>query len=363
MVALDNDKVNAREKVQCPALVALALAASSAALGGCSLYKDAPADLGPSATSFVEDMDLPTSRPQHIDLLFVIDDSPAIAPYEDAVRENLPRFADTLDEFQGGFPDTHIGFIAGDDPVLHGGSGVTGSYIESVPHLVGPPDQNFTDLAAAFRSLGDLGAAGSPDQPLLATAVRALVDSRNGHFRRPDADLVVVVIAPADDHSLASIDTLAAQVALLARPPRVVVAGVITPGAPRMTAFLDSFPNRSSVVDIRHEDLTDSLLLFRPSLGTEKISSPCMQGALVDADPTAPGLQPICAVSDVQHLDHPEQTEQRLSACDVTGSARPCWRITVQPEICPIGSQLALEVLRADFAPDDDHVIAQCEVE
>ena len=234
---------------------------------------------------------------------------------------------------------------------------MTGAYIESRPQYAGPPLTDFSSLPAAFSSLGDLGSAGSPEQPLFATAIRALTAAGNVDFRRPNAELCVVFIAPADDHSLASVDTLAAQLAVLPAVVHPVVAGIYSPGAPRMTAFLNAFPNRSTAVDIHLQDLSDGLILLGGWIGSH-LASPCIDATLVDLDPGAPGLQPSCSVSDVQR---PAGTEQALPACDATGSIRPCWRIAVDAQSCPPDPQLALEVLRADFPPDDTSVVAQCE--
>jgi hypothetical protein len=162
-----------------------------------------------------------------IDLLFVIDDSPAMANMEAKLATQLPRFLPVLVEPPSHF-DLHVGVVS---------SSLGGGRFTDVPgcEAGGPGDQggrfshpadaglhpgdtfmrfngdpiNFNgDAGTVFSHLAALGHAGCQYPQPLEAARRALTkaqdpaDPDNRGFLRPDAELGVVIITNGDDCSV-----------------------------------------------------------------------------------------------------------------------------------------------------------------
>jgi hypothetical protein len=343
-----------------------AAALALALLAGCSTFgSDAP--LEPDTSTGVEYKDIPVTTERRVDLLFVIDDSAAMAPFEPTLRENWPQFMNVLDTIQGGLPEFHIGVVTGDP--------ADGGDMQRSPHVRGPflvhdgsASQNYDEkLADVFSELADVGTHGAPLQQPLAMAMRALRDPRNLGFLRADAYLAVVLVSARDDHSPGPVSEVVSELmALKDDPARIIVAdisgpddapcmydGAIALQAPRLVTFIDAFPNRSTFTTICNNDLTDGLVLFG-GFPEQPIGSPCLDKPL---HMTADGDYD-CSVSDVQHPGTSQQTEQILPSCE-TGTL-PCWEIISDPQDCSANDSLALQVERAGDVPDDDHVIAEC---
>jgi hypothetical protein len=134
--------------------------------------------------------------------------------------------------------------------------------------------------------------------------------------------------------------------------------------AVRMKSFLDLFPDRNTFSTVCQEDLSGALtqvaLLIRRVIG-----SPCFDAQLADVDPTTPGPQYDCTVSDVIHRGTPNQTEQVLPECNnrespMSSTNKPCWSILPDALDCPATPSLALQVERTEAPHPDTHVIAAC---
>lgn len=168
------------------------------------------------------------ARPK-LDLLFTMDDSPAMAPVRDKLTSQLPRFVEVLQGLPGGSPDLHLAVVStslasSQYPSLPGcergsrgdgggkfrhPSGCTVLAAGQNYLAVNEPDRNFTgDLTAAVQCLADVGANGCPfPQPLAATRLALEkganpLDSDNGGFLRADAQLMILLITNQDDCSV-----------------------------------------------------------------------------------------------------------------------------------------------------------------
>ncbi|MDB4955384.1 MAG: hypothetical protein JWO36_2953 [Myxococcales bacterium] len=168
--------------------------------------------------------DLPLASPPRVDILFVIDDSPAMRDHEANLVANFGRFVDVLGTISGGLPDLHIGVMTsdlgtrgasdshstasvggcvgdGDNGALRHTPGVEGAFITDRPTYAGAREVNYTSsLADRFAELASVGSHGCAfAQPL--EAVRTALDHHpaNAGFLREDANLAIVFISAQDD--------------------------------------------------------------------------------------------------------------------------------------------------------------------
>ena len=91
---------------------------------------------------------------------------------------------------------------------------------------------------------------------------------------------------------------------------------------------------------------------------------PCLDAHLADRNPSLPGVQPECAVTDVLHPDDDRRTETIIPACDTTGGATPCWRFVSDAAACPTtpdNRELVVDRGGASV-PDDTYLEIQCVV-
>ncbi|HEU0037581.1 MAG TPA: hypothetical protein VFQ53_43520 [Kofleriaceae bacterium] len=196
-------------------VLSILLLAACASEGGTS---------GPSVESRVVHKEFPIAAPAKLDLLFVVDNSPAIAAHRANLVDNAHRFAAVLESFAGGLPDVHIGVITtdvgtrgADDPTstasgdctADGDAGrlrtlpeITGRFLADFPNTTGNRVRNYTgDLGNVLASLLDAGATGCSFVRPLEAIRRALANPNNVGFLRDRAYLGVLVITARDDCS------------------------------------------------------------------------------------------------------------------------------------------------------------------
>lgn len=169
-----------------------------------------------------------------LDLLFVIDTSPAMAEAQPHLETNLRRMATVLEQIQGGLPDIHLGVVSADlgaggydvagcagtgdggrlqtSPRVDGCSPPEGSFLYSyrTPSYQCPsgqsycPEHNYEgDLGDALTCVGMLGADGCAFPQPLEAMKRALTHPDNAGFLRDEAFLFVVFLTASDDCSAA----------------------------------------------------------------------------------------------------------------------------------------------------------------
>jgi len=137
----------------------------------------------------------------------------------------------------------------------------------------------------------------------------------------------------------------------------------------RLNDFVTSFGDHGLFRTICQGDYSQTLrdigdLLF------ESVS-PCLAGdvAADDIDPTTPGLQLDCTVTDVVNLNTSEQHETIIPRCPMKDAStpdtatRPCWWVKSDPAACAAPSSgIELHVERAGAPPVGDNVKVSCAI-
>ncbi len=322
----------------------LAVAALVAAFAGCGGSLPGLCEDGSCHTQAWSQRTFQSFFDPKVDLLIVVDDTSAIAPHLDALAAG---FADMARQLQDPGPkiSLHAGFIraGGCDARTRGATCGLEASEEFVRSEWCQTISNFNypaDLSGAFVCLGDFGADDcGPAQPL-AAAVRALAGPPLpgwAGFLRPDAALMILVVAAKDDAtgaagSLAPVADLVAAVKALKTDPSYVLAAVIGPGgtcaageepAPRLTEFVNSFGANGLYYPLCGGHLGEALYRAMPNLNIDLLP-PCF-ASVRDTDPDAPGLQAECAAEDTVRGPDGTWVTGRLPSCDA--APPPCWRL------------------------------------
>ncbi len=277
-----------------------------------------PPFVGPDVDSDrVERVTLTYRGPRHLDLLFVIDGSPAMQPYAEALAANAPDFIHALETIQGGVPSVHIAVTtaAGDGTLRTAPPTIQGDYLSDVPGEIGNRVRNYTgSLADALGRLAAVGTEGPAVRMPLAAAAHVL--EQDSAFLRPDARLHVTIIASGDDQSPDSIATYAAAFrAAKLDPTRVSIGVVAPPSAVRLRAFADAFPDRATAAVIDQPDWTSALLSTVGDLGVHP-SDPCFTSVVTSECQATSSV--YGAVRDCEY------------------GMPPCYTIAVDPVNCPL---------------------------
>lgn len=319
-----------------------------------------------------------------LDILFVVDDTSAIAGEETALAAAYPQIAQILQGLPGGLSSIHLGVVAAsvDSPpscdVAAGGPprtlasacGVTNTAANQflTTTACGHNPSFSGSLADALSCLGDLGTTGcAPAQPL--TVAREILEASSvagsgwTGFLRPTAYLLLIFVAAQDDASgpaddLADVTAFASYVRGLKSDPRYqIFVSAIAPSAtcasgptiaaPRLSAFVSAF-GFNGIEGCTAGDLVSDLgaLLYHDG----EMGPPRCQTGIRDTDPATPGLQADCVVEDSVTSTAGFWSESLLKSCDV--SAPPCWAFTLGDSKCP--GKLAFSVERdSGFCPQD----------
>lgn len=177
-----------------------------------------------------ETLDVTVEPNRQLDVLFVIDNSGSMTEEQQTLARSFTAFADALGQLPGGLPDLHLGVVSsdmgtlevpiGDPGCAHSDQGdllkgdprlsnqcpqVDGKYLVDLDDRAGGRATNFTGtLPAAFACMASIGNNGCGFEAHLASMRSALdMNAANLGFLRPDAQLVVIVIADEDDCSAA----------------------------------------------------------------------------------------------------------------------------------------------------------------
>ncbi len=139
---------------------------------------------------------------------------------------------------------------------------------------------------------------------------------------------------------------------------------------PRISYFASQFPDRNQFYSLCNNDLGTGLTLIA-QLIRRVVGNPCFESDLVtdDIDPTNPGTQLQCTVSDVTRPGSANPVETILPACkmanDTTPAAntpQPCWYVKTDAVKCATyPTQLTLAIHPEQrTTPPDTHVLVQC---
>jgi hypothetical protein len=135
----------------------------------------------------------------------------------------------------------------------------------------------------------------------------------------------------------------------------------------RVESVLDAFPQQSTKTSICDPDLSGALDVIAQLL-KKKLGTPCLIGAVADADPDQSGLQPTCEVSLVRYPGSDREQETKIPSCDNAGDPsastnQPCYLFQPEPELCgdqPTG--LAIRVFPEE-QPSSTHLFVRCLVD
>lgn len=242
------------------------------------------------ATSHVEERRWPALPSQQLDLLFVIDDTTAMASYADRVGELADLVEQALETSR---LSVRIAVTSNDGMLRYAPS--------STPVLDLLLEYDFTrttnfhgTLRDNLRSMLAVGSASTgPSRPL--DAQRKVLEQDVHGFLRPRAYLMIVTVTAQDDASTVDPGEHAAWLKTLKQDPAaVVVTGIYAMPAPRLDAFYAAFPSRNVTVAIDEPDHSDAIELFL-QLQKATLGLPCANAS--DVDPATPGPQFDCTFS------------------------------------------------------------------
>ncbi len=314
----------------------------------------------PQVTSHVAGMEFLPTTANKIDLLFVIDSSPAMAAHRAHLAAKLPLLMDHLGGLTQGLPDLHVGVItANGDGQMHGRGEMTGGFLSDAPEIDGSRTKNYAGtLAEAFRAYADVGIeSAAPSRPFEAVelALGPGIDPPgiNPGFERPDSHLVVVFVTGSDDAGSENVVDHVERI-LMRRtdPTRIAAIAISGPrtgtsacgatAAPRIHGFVELFTNRNAAASICDDDLSPAISIV-DSLIKKTLGLPCWEDAPADVDLTSAGVQYDCSAYLYDRND--DATALVLPECGASPTT-PCWRIFEQPWCAsthPVGLSTRLE--------------------
>lgn len=279
-----------------------------------------------------------------LDVLVVLDTSPAMDAYRPIVRRELPTLVDALADSYGGMPDLHLGIISA-DPMLDARF-LTQAYLTDAPTPFQTRRRNYGGhLREIIATSTDRASSGTTTAPL-DMAMRAL--RRPSGFHRPDAALAVVVVAATDDASAVdasegAVEELAATLKRMKSDPSSLAASTITGDAARLDAFRAQFPNRNATAAITSDDWSDA---FAP-LGHRLV----------------PAIGPPCWLVATSESECVAWTDETTVPKCGPGVAERCWRMELEPLLCPTGSGTVTRFENVVNVPADGVVVTmQCAI-
>ncbi len=292
-----------------------------------------PSGPGIEGESHIASYYLPAVAPPMVDILFVIDDTTAMAPHQQALSA-LPEQIEQLFTGTEGFSARYqLGVVTTDaatDGNMRRSSLVSEAFIaHDASYLAAPPNYEGS-LADAFASVLPTSVASTATNQPLETARRALIDNvQNAGFLRDRAYLGLFIVTASDDASPATPAEYASALReLKSDPANVWAVGTYELGAPRLDELFALFPNRNETYSIDEPDFASALgaftQLYKTTLGYNCVEPPA------DLDPDMPGPQVDCAFVSIAD----DGSEQRLPMCDEAATG-PCWEIVeANPQIC-----------------------------
>ena len=206
----------------------------------------------------------------------------------------------------------------------------------------------------AMNNIGPKGGCASSTDSLFVDDVQSYVDFLTGFKPEPE---MVMVSAIAGDPTPVNIE--------LREPPgggnAIPALGhscsyqapdglEVADPAVRIDQLTHAFPGRGSFQTVCQQDLTVSL----SNIGYQArqlIGDPCLAVAIADTDASAPGIQPMCAVTE---------GTRDVPACDGM-NLDYCWQLVDDGQRCASSPEhLRFEILRASPAPVSTYIHVRC---
>jgi hypothetical protein len=318
-----------------------------------------------------------------IDVLFVVDDSPAMAGVVGGLAAQYSTFAQVFHGFPVGTPPLHAAFISATVPSSdctppgprNGICGLTAPDQFLTAEFCGADQNSVGTLGDTFACLGSFGVQGCGTSQPLEAARRALGGDPTGGalfgrtpFVNPASQLLIVFVTAQDDAStqdgaLVPVEDYTQFFASLATSPDnnlfISVIGpegcpgggaVLATPTPRLDNLEAAFGGNGVSTSICDASLAIALAPVSNKLGV-LIRPPCLAG-IKDTDLSMPGLQPDCTVEDTIIQSDGSQVTSTLSFCDPIAPVPPCLSFLTADAAayaCPAQSQ-PLVVLRPPVA-------------
>jgi hypothetical protein len=303
-----------------------------------------------------------------LDVLIVVDDTTVLASGEEALAAGFLKAGQILGP--GGLlprdrvPAAHVAVVPG--ARLPNGAPAPASRAAECG-IVAPGQFLTTDKCGrapnTTRPFGEtlacLGARGhestAPFEPFAAVR-RTLAPDGLAALLRPDAALMVLIVAGQDDASSVEISALVAFLKGLKSDPYKVLVSVVGPPtscpdggtelpAPRLQQLVQAFGSNGIYVPLCEDSAFYLAFQRLVTAGSHWPVYGCLS-RVFDTDPTVAGLQPDCVVTDFTYPDGADgRVETPLPSCEQ--GAPPCWRVLDEPR-CPPG-EVAFEI---DRGPD-----------
>lgn len=296
-----------------------------------------PADPGIEAISHVADYQIRRGGPPMYDLLIVIDDTAAMAPYQDRLAM-LPAIVEHWTRSSwGGLLDIRIA-VTTNDGILRRTPSVADPFVASQIEFDLARTTNYEwTLPDALAALMDIEAtSGGPSQPL--AALRLALEGNPDGFLREGAQLGIVIISAVDDASPLPVTEYASWLKS-SSPWGLYITGIHANPSPRLDQLYRAFPNASLTISI---DDSDHSLAFAPHGEHVTTILPGMCWTASDLDPEAPGSQYDCTFSAEI------RGEERLLPPCVDDGDQFCWRLVHSNQGCVPGDH---EPLRPEIPP------------
>ena len=269
-------------------------------------------------TSFVTRGEYRMQYGAQVDLLFVVENTPATTAVQPQLRDVERRILERLGTFDyGKLPDVHLGVATAD--LADQGRLRRGRYLSDSLQF---DEQRHRNYAGGFEDaaldLLDVGTNGGTPAPIEAAA-RALSEITNPGFSREYRNHVVVFVTAGDDRGTAPIDDLIATL----RAQRVTGIGALIGSCdaptPRLDALFDAFGGeRVTLCEQNPERAVDRAGYFLQTLEGRCLAEPAL-----DLDAATPGVQHDCSAWLVDPLTGDERRFHECSAEHPTD----CWAI------------------------------------
>lgn len=279
-------------------------------------------------TSRVSYHEIPVYVGNQVDVLFVVDDSPAMAPYEGRIA----ALAGELEQAYGRY-NLHLA-VASNDGRLRTPPSIGGPFLAYTPKTFSPAVTNFEGtLGNATAALLAVGTGGAGTATPLSAMQRALAPA--GFFREY-APLEIITIAASDDASPISVADAVAGLHALDR--EIIYTSAVYPRpAPRLDELQAQFQaNAYTAIDA--PDYGTALSAFQFSWTT--LGAACFEQP-ADVDPDAAGAQYDCSITAVE-----DGLEHVLPRCG--GGEALCWDVVADPQVCTAPGELRF-VTRGPF--------------
>jgi len=230
-----------------------------------------------------------------------------------------------------------------------------------------------TDGGATTDAMNEVGAKGgchpNDDSPYL-TKVADYAAFLQGLKQNPKDVFVAAIAAPLEPFATELRAPIPGTTAIPSLAHSCIYTGSrgeMEFGDPpaRLKSFLDQFHDHSVLTSICQPDQSTNLTQIASALRS-LAGDPCIQGALSDIDPAAPGMQPRCTVLSVTDPDGPARSEKVLPICspeDASAANAPCWHIATDAASCPNRDHFKVTIEGTATLPADAHVLASCLVD